>query len=64
MISFSEDGKNYTELLSLDNPYDVYKYLYRTYGWKGAERKVRYVRLQASPALEGGSVFCDEVEIW
>lgn len=64
VISCSEDGKNYTELLSLDNPYDVYKYLYRTYGWKGAERKVRYVRLQASPALEGGSVFCDEVEIW
>ncbi len=64
IISCSVDGISYTPLQTIENPYDSYKYLYRTFGWKGSERKVRYIRYQALPPVQGGFVFCDEVEIW
>ena len=64
VISCSEDGKNFTTLQTIDNPYDSDKYLYRTFSWKGNARKARYVRYQASFVNHGSFIFCDEVEIW
>ena len=64
VISCSEDGKNFTTLQTIDNPYDPDKYLYRTFSWKGNARKARYVRYQASFVNHGSFIFCDEVEIW
>lgn len=63
-ISCSEDGRNYTTLYQTTLEHDPDKYLYRTYGWKGTERNIRYVRYKAAKSPQGSFVFCDEIEIW
>lgn len=60
-ISFSEDGKNFTEVYNKKSEVDRDIQLgFRNLAWKG-NAKTRYIRVQGSTTEDGGWLFTDEI---
>lgn len=64
VISVSNDGKQFTEIIHLHNQVDRNRAIdFKTYGWHG-NIQARYVRYQARASQQyGGWVFTDEIVI-
>ncbi len=63
VVSVSDDGESFTELISIDN--EVVRddaVTFKTFGWEGVAT-ARYVRYQAARSDFGGFLFVDEVVI-
>lgn len=61
-IDFSTDGESFRNVQTINLEGDTYKYLYRTYGWKGKDN-VRYIRYRAVPSPVGSFIFSDEIVV-
>ncbi len=64
IISVSNDGKQFTEIMHLHQQVDHNRVIdFKTYGWQG-NVQARYVRYQARSGLQyGGWIFTDEIII-